>query len=413
MIVRRLCLGLALLISASSNVWAASYSVICAVNPGTDIQKVAGVLQAKVVDEIIDDTYLLSVSYLPGNTFAPGVQYCERDTKAALPGFLGALVYVKSATTPVWYRYQPALNLVNANRAIAISRGRGIIIADIDSAVDYGHPALRGVLTGGRDFLAEKEVNNGASTLNQATSSFLDQATASFLDQATASFLDQATASFLDQATASFLDAHSPGRGHGTMVAGILAAVAPDSLVMPLRVFDDSGQANVSDIVKAIRYAVRNGARVINMSFGTADDSRTLRRAIEYAQKYKVTLVASAGNDNTDKAQYPAGYSGVITVAATDLLDRKAAFSNYGATVEVAAPGVNIISSYPGGYYAVLSGTSFSAPIVAGEAALLLSQRPANTVDQPIELSAVRLNPQYRLGYGRVDLLRALQELLK
>src|SRR5207237_4620347 len=101
-----------------------------------------------------------------------------------------------------------------------------------------------------------------ASFLDQSTASFLDQSTASFLDQSTASFLDQSTASFLDQSTASFLESGSAGHGHGTMVAGILAALAPDALIMPLRAFDDSGAGDAFQVAKAIGLAVRNGASV-------------------------------------------------------------------------------------------------------------------------------------------------------
>ena len=415
MIVRRMCQGLALLVSLSLNAWAASYSIVCEVAPGTNINKIASALGGTVLDEVLDDTYLLAVPALPASLLPRGVVYCEVDKKTSLPAFAAGLISVGNNAPYQWYRSQPALHLVKANQALSISKGRGIVIADIDSAVDYGHPALRGVLTTGRDFVAEKQARNGGSTssLNQSTASFLDQSTASFLDQSTASFLDQSTASFLDQSTASFLDTHSPGHGHGTMVAGILAAVAPESMVMPLRAFDDSGQADNSDIARAIRHAVRNGAQVINMSFSSPESSKMLNKAIQLALNNNVVLIASAGNNNTDKAQYPAGYSGVIGVGATDLFDRKAYFSNFGRPVDVAAPGVNVVSSYPGGYYAVLSGTSFAAPIVAAEAALLLSQRPYVNVENPIERSAATLNPQYRLGAGRVDLYKALQELLK
>ena len=423
MIVRKICQGLAVLtlIFSSLNAWAASYSIVCQVSPGTDINRVASALQGKVLDEVLDFTYLLSVPTMPGTNLPTGVIYCEANAKTSLPGFRGAVFSLRTGAADLWYRSQPALMLIKTDRAVAISKGRGIVIADIDSAVDYSHPALRGVLTSGKDFIAEKKLSSGTGSLNQATASFLDQSTASFLDQATASFLDQATASFLDQATASFLDqstasfldTHSPGHGHATMVAGILAAIASESMVMPLRAFDDSGQADASDIAKAIRYAVKNGAKVINMSFGVTSSSKTLQNAIKYAVKNNVVLVASAGNGNTDKVQYPAGYTGVIGVGATDLKDRKAYFSNFGAAVDVAAPGVNIISSYPGGHYAVLSGTSFAGPMVAAEAALLLWEKPQAAVEKPIEMSAKRLNPLYRLGAGRVNLYGALRELMK
>ena len=409
MIARRLCLGLALLVSFSLNAWAAAYSVVCAINPGADINQVAAALKGEVVQQVLDDAYLLSVKKLPGNPLPAGVQFCEQDWKTLLPGFSGAVVSVNGNVPRTWHGSQPALVLVNTAKAHTLSTGRGIIIADINSSVDYSHPALRGVLTSGYDFVADRPAGNPSGSLNQSTASFLDQSTASFLDQSTASFLDSVTASFLDQSTASFLDANNPAHGHGTMVAGVLAAVAPDSIIMPLRVFDDSGRADVSSIAKAIKYAVRHGARVINMSFGVDDNSPTLKKALGLAESANVILVASAGNNNSSKKQYPAAYDTVIGVGATDLQDRKAWFSNYDKSVDVAAPGVNIISSYPGGYYAVLSGTSFSAPIVAGEAALLLSLRSSG-----IEAAIYdgTKNTDYPMGHGRVDLFKALKKLL-
>src|SRR5262249_37158596 len=139
----------------------------------------------------------------------------------------------------------------------------------------------------------------------------------------------------------------------------------------------------------------------------------TLKNAIKDAVKSGVIVVASAGNDNTSVPQYPAAYPDVVSVAATDLNDVKAPFSNYGATISVSAPGTHIISAYPGGYYAELSGTSFSAPLVAGEAALLRSVK-ANSSTAAIEAGVDNIdaaNPKYvgQLGTGRINLLKALQ----
>jgi subtilisin family serine protease len=216
----------------------------------------------------------------------------------------------------------------------------------------------------------------------------------------------------------------NPAHGHGTLVAGILAAVAPDSMIMPLRAFDDGGNADDFTIAKAIQYAIENGAHVINMSFGTLNSTKTLKDMIKKASKHGVILVASAGNNSTEAKQYPAAYHDVISTAAVSIDDIKARFSNYGREVAVTAPGASIISSYPGGHWAVVSGTSFAAPMVAGEAALLLSSRVFATQKESLEVTVETVkegvvlidgkNPNYeeKLGTGRIDLLKVLTKSL-
>src|SRR5207247_9833011 len=149
----------------------------------------------------------------------------------------------------------------------------------------------------------------------------------------------------------------------------------------------------------------------MNMSFGIPFASNSLQSAVQYAEQNNVLLAASAGNRNTSMPQYPAAYRDVMGTAATDLLDQKAAFSNYGSYIFVDAPGVNIISAYPGGLYGIVSGTSFSAPAVAATAALVRSLR-TNGVADAIASGAVNIdskNPGYakQLGFGRIDVLRS------
>ena len=197
------------------------------------------------------------------------------------------------------------------------------------------------------------------------------------------------------------------------MVAGILAVMAPDAMIMPLRAFDDKGCGTTYNIAKAVKYAVSHGAQVINMSFGISGQTQTLKKTIEEAVKAGVTVVASAGNGNTSIPQYPAAYPGVLGVSATKLNDTKTSFSDYGSTIFVSAPGSNIISAFPGGYYAELSGTSFSAPMVAAEAALVRSLKTSgwrNSIAAGVD-NIDALNPVYigKLGTGRINLLKALQ----
>ena len=380
MTAKRLLLPLLLLL-VSFSVDAKAETVIVKTKNNGDINSIAASLGGTVLDALDDgSTYLLSVPSVP-NTLPEGCESLTVDALMVLPRFRGVAVNTSNSGAQ-WYVNQPAFQLIQAAAARSKSTGRGVIIADIDSAIDASQVAVRGHLTAGYDFVKDHGNGNGngngslnqstASFLDQSTASFLDQSTASFLDQSTASFLDQSTASFLDQSTASFLESNSPGHGHGTMVAGILAALAPDALIMPLRAFDDNGVGHAFQVAKAIRYAAKNGAHVINLSLGLGDDSKDVRAAIDFAIKRNVVVVASAGNSNSSQAQFPAALPNVIGVAASDIYDHKAAFSNYGSSVFVTAPGVAIITAYPNGY-AVASGTSFSSPIVAAEAALIRS----------------------------------------
>lgn len=178
------------------------------------------------------------------------------------------------------------------------------------------------------------------------------------------------------------------GDGHGTHCAGTVGAVGNNAnqvagvcwtvSIMPLRVGNSDGLFD-SDIVDGIRYAARNGAKVLSNSYGGTGFSQTVYDAIEYANTQGSIFVAAAGNDSSDNdllPQYPASYElpNVIAVAATDENDNLASFSNYGVdSVDLAAPGVNILSTYLNGQTETLQGTSMACPHVAGAMALLAS----------------------------------------
>ena len=431
--MRKVLLLLLLLISTQLTAWAGDKAVVVDLQSGSKLQAATSALGGKVLRNIPGTTlYLINVPVaVPGTQSYPslGISSVEPDSAVALRPSTGGLGILKlDASKPAeWYAQQPAMKLIRADKALAIAKGRGVVVADLNARVDFRHPALVGHLTGGYDFVAEREISDAslnqssagfldqssAAFLDQSSAAFLDQSSAAFLDQSSAAFLDQSSASFLDQSSASFLDAGNPAHGHGTIVAGLLAAVAPDSMIMPLRVFDDQGNADVFSIVKAIHYAVNNGADVINMSFGLTSQSPAVKKAVDFATSHGVTVVASAGNNDSKVRQYPAAYDDVLGIASTDLQDKKASFSNYGDDVFVTAPGVNIISAYPGGYYAMASGTSFSAPLVAGEAAVLRSARWKGT-SRAIAKGAVDIdakNPKYdgKLGSGRIDIMNSLQ----
>ncbi|HUX87282.1 MAG TPA: S8 family peptidase [Chloroflexota bacterium] len=218
--------------------------------------------------------------------------------------------------------------------------------------------------------------------------------------------------------------------GHGTHVGGIIAAatnngigvagLAPGVSLLVIKAGDCTGSFLDSDIAAAIQYATDHGARVINMSFGGTDSTSTLADAIQYAASKGVMLVAAAGNDGSNEQFYPASYSQVLAIAASNSSDGIAWFSNWGPQIAVAAPGVGVLSTiapvgqYAGQDYYYLSGTSMASPHVAAIAGLILSAYPSLTtgqVVQAIEQGAMPLGPlcpDPYYGYGRVNAADAL-----
>jgi hypothetical protein len=201
--------------------------------------------------------------------------------------------------------------------------------------------------------------------------------------------------------------------GHGTMVAGIVLQFARRAQLMPVKILDSDGRGNIWTILQGIQYAVDRGARVVICTTGLPLSSRLLTSAIHDAEESGVVVVASAGNDNSPKPQFPAGISRVLTVASLNPDNTKAPFSNYGKDVDVCAPGVNIASTFWDGTYASWSGTSFSAPMAGAEAALILQTVPtlsAESVRRIITRTSRSVNPwnpQYKgqLGRGNAGLI--------
>ena len=173
--------------------------------------------------------------------------------------------------------------------------------------------------------------------------------------------------------------------GHGTHVAGIVAAAANndvgiagmayDCRLMNVKVADDYGIFYGSVAAKGVRWAVNHGADVINMSLFSVEPSRSLEEAIDYAWSRGVIVVAASGNCIGTKAAYPAYYSNCLAVAATDSNDCLASWSSWGDWVDLAAPGVDIYSTLPGNQYGSKSGTSMAAAHVSGLAGLLFALR--------------------------------------
>ncbi|HEY7543625.1 MAG TPA: S8 family serine peptidase, partial [Blastocatellia bacterium] len=152
--------------------------------------------------------------------------------------------------------------------------------------------------------------------------------------------------------------------GHGTFIAGLIALVAPECRIMPIRAFPPDGVTDEFNIASAIKYATDNGANIINLSFGSNVVSPLLVDAINYARDRGAIMVAASGNENSEFPQYPSSSPDVMGVSATDLTDHRASFSNFGLHIDMSAPGVQLISSYIGASgteYAQWSGTSFAA----------------------------------------------------
>ena len=211
--------------------------------------------------------------------------------------------------------------------------------------------------------------------------------------------------------------------GHGTHVAGIVHAVAPQARLLAVRVLDSDGVGDAFGVARGIVLAVGRSPDVLNLSLGLSEVSQSIQAAVDYARATGAVVVAAAGNRDQSTLDFPASYPPVIAVAGTDAGDRKAAFSDYGDIVDIAAPSEGILSTYWGGSYATWSGTSMAAPFVSGTAALLYSRlgeasptsgAAVETLVRDGAMPLGAIDPVYAplLGAGRVDALGSVERLL-
>jgi thermitase len=301
------------------------------------------------------------------------------------------------------------ISAVDAWNVSGVNHGAGIRVAVLDSGIDLDHP----------DLLANLARNPDGSVLG---------------------------ANFVTPG-ASVQDDH----GHGTHVSGIIAAalnntgdralgtddpswnggvvgVAPRAEIMPVKMLDHNGTANLSWYAQSLEWAVANGARIVNMSLGRIGYFQTIHDAVALAYQSNVLVVAAAHNQNHSQPMYPGAHPMALGVAAVDKYDVKASFSNYGGWVDVTAPGVGILSTLidsPGSAadgYARWNGTSMATPMVAGVAALVLAQNPSWT---PAQVAAQIVgtadyiygvpgneNHFNLLGSGRVNAYQAITRTL-
>ena len=236
-------------------------------------------------------------------------------------------------------------SLVNAQVAWNSALGAGITVAVLDTGVDVSHPELANrIAPGGFNFL-----NNSTNTVD------------------TPAGLDSDGDMVFDEFV-----------GHGTLVSGLIARIAPAATILPIKVMDSDGISTSFRLSQGIYHAIDNGASVINISLGTLSNPTVIRDAVAEAHTRGISVVATAGNDGKEDRRSPAGLNGlgVIAVAATNSAAQPASFTNFGSWITICAPGVNIVSTVPDNGYGMASGTSFSAPIVAGAIAVLRSGCP-------------------------------------
>jgi hypothetical protein len=301
-----------------------------------------------------------------------GVSFIEQDMRIRMHGVTDTVELI-TAKPPV--RIPWGIRRIRAPKVWKYTTGQAVKVAVIDTGADFHHPALRHAL------------DYGVNLLHRRTLPWDDN-------------------------------------GHGTHIAGTIAAAAadgrgiwgtaPNTIICPVKAFDMNGSAYVSDIIEGIDWCVRNGVRVINMSFGMSEPSRAFMEAVRNAHRLGVIIVASAGNDGKQRGalDYPAQYPGTIAVGSTGRNGRPAAFSNRGKGVFLYAPGQHILSTWLNQNYAVLSGTSMSTSHVSGAIALALSLRSKLTPDRIRQLLYATGRPLkgHRTGRWReIDVFRLIK----
>jgi len=283
---------------------------------------------------------------------------------------------------------QPGLQPLALNLAHTRTRGAGVVVALIDSGIDFTNPYFAGrIAPGGRDFIGQDMDPTDERN-----------------------FTDDDGDGLIDE-----------GYGHGTFAASLVLAVAPEARVLPVRVLNDEGFGTASGVAAGIIWAVDQGAHVINISIDIPVESEIVKDAVKFAKERGIPVVAAAGNDTLTELRFPSRLDRVFAVASVDEQGRVAAFSNVGAKVDIAAPGVDLLGAVPLDLNPIgtarWSGTSFSAPIVAGSFALLraaypgedaqaLSRRLTSTA---FDLGAVNPEQSEKLGAGLIQPAAALE----
>jgi len=272
---------------------------------------------------------------------------------------------------------------IDADLVWSTNTGKGVNVAILDTGIDYDHPDLAGNIAGGINY------TGGWWKDGSTNKAYWDDK-----------------------------------YGHGSHCAGIVAAlnnnigvvgVAPGASLWAVKVLGDDGYGYISDIIQGLEWCVENAIDIVSMSFGSVEYSQSLDNACHATYGAGVLLVAAAGNENGGAVHYPGAYTSVIAVSATNIKDVIADFSSTGPEVELAAPGVDIKSTYRYGAYALGSGTSMACPHVAAAAALAWAADPSLTTEQlrtRLQETAEDLGDAGRdnlYGYGLVNAAAAAQ----
>jgi len=372
---------------------ASTSQILVAATSLHDLEELCDRKDARVIGPVEGTSYYL-VEVSPGVTADDfrddlddelEVEDADDDEGAGVPEGGGSTIPIFLGDDVAAIAAQPALAAIGVATARARGYdGTGVIVAIIDTGIVASSPAIVGHLApGGRDFIDgdfdPSDVGNG---------------------------VDDDKDGLIDE-----------GVGHGTFVASLVLAVAPNAMILPIRALNSDAVGTASTVAQAIAYAVAQGADVINLSAGLPRALSVIDQAVESAKASDVYVVSAAGNRSAPLIDFPASVSEVKGVAALDAGGRKASFSSYSSAVDFSAPGVDLIGAHPGSSSGTArwSGTSFSTALVTGSFALLRGHDPMSpSKDLWSRLAATAvsvnaLNPLYlgKLGKGRVDLAAA------
>jgi thermitase len=298
----------------------------------------------------------------------PNYRARKFDTRAVMPrlGFEAG----DELLSRLW-----GMKVIKAEQAWSVTKGNPkVMVAVVDTGVDYNHPDFGGRVVKGRDFAYND--NDPMDDDSHGT--------------------------------------HCAGSAAAGISNGGVVGVAPEVGIFAVKVLDKDGGGTYVMVANGIVNAANSGAPVISMSLGGSASSKVLEDAVKYAQGKGALIVAAMGNDASEEPSYPAAIPGVMAVGATNFRERQASFSNFGKHISVSAPGDDILSTTPGGKYESFSGTSMATPHVAGLAGLVKSRFPQLTADQlraRIESTSDDLGNRgfdIRFGHGRINAFKAV-----